>query len=302
MMRTLWQRWLKKRFRMEQSTILNQRDILIFLHPQGILFLLLTVITFIAGINYANNLILGFCFLITSLLCMSVYLSFKQLHQLKLEIVCPEVGQVNHVLQIQLQFKQSNQAIRYLMIHLPESQQRILLNEMSGNIALEFTPTTRGAFELPRIKIMSSYPFGIVQAWTYLQVTQKIWIAPASISIEMEDKYVQLKQQHDLDDFRELQTYREGDTLQHVSWKHLARGQGWLTKQFEPHIEHNQLVIDYSALPGHEHEQKLSWMMHLIEMSEQADRSFLLILPQTHLKPSMGAKHSIQARKLLAQA
>lgn len=233
---------------------------------------------------------------------MSVYLSFKQLHQLKLEIFCPEVGQVNHVLQIQLQFKQSNHAIRYLMIHLPESQQRILLNEMSGNIALEFTPTARGAFELPRIKIISSYPFGIVQAWTYLQVTQKIWIAPASISIEMEDKYVQLKQQHDLDDFRELQTYREGDTLQHVSWKHLARGQGWLTKQFEPHIEHNQLMIDYSALPSHEHEQKLSWMMHLIEKSEQADRSFSLILPQTHLKPSMGAKHSIQARKLLAQA
>ncbi len=301
-MRTLWQRWLKKRFRMEQSTILKQRDILIFLHPQGILFLLLIVITFIAGINYANNLILGFCFLITSLLCMSVYLSFKQLHQLKLEIFCPEVGQVNHVLRIQLQFKQSNHAIRYLMIHLPESQQCILLNEMSDSIILEFIPTTRGAFELPRIKIMSSYPFGIVQAWTYLQVTQKIWIAPASISIEMEDKYVQLKQQHDLDDFRELQTYREGDTLQHVSWKHLARGQGWLTKQFEPHIEHNQLVIDYSALPSHEHEQKLSWMMHLIEMSEQADRSFSLILPQTHLKPSMGAKHSIQARKLLAQA
>lgn len=50
-MRTLWQRWLKKRFRMEQSTILKQRDILIFLHPQGILFLLLIVITFIAGIN-----------------------------------------------------------------------------------------------------------------------------------------------------------------------------------------------------------------------------------------------------------
>lgn len=109
---------------------------------------------------------------------MSVYLSFKQLHQLKLEIFCPEVGQVNHVLQIQLQFKQSNHAIRYLMIHLPESQQRILLNEMSGNIALEFTPTTRGAFELPRIKIMSSYPFGIVQAWTYLQVTQKYGLHP----------------------------------------------------------------------------------------------------------------------------
>lgn len=84
---------------------------------------------------------------------MSVYLSFKTTPSTQTRNFCPEVGQVNHVLQIQLQFKHSNHAIRYLMIHLPESQQRILLNQMSDSIILEFIPTTRGAFELPRIKL-----------------------------------------------------------------------------------------------------------------------------------------------------
>ena len=77
-------RWMGKRFQIEDSKSLFQKDILIFIYKQGFLYLVLILITFIAGINYANNLILGFCFLISSILWMSFYLTFKQLYGLKI--------------------------------------------------------------------------------------------------------------------------------------------------------------------------------------------------------------------------
>ena len=68
-----------------------------FYIPAGFLYLVLILITFIAGINYANNLILGFCFLMSAILCISFYLSFKQLHAITLDVIVDEVGKVNEV-------------------------------------------------------------------------------------------------------------------------------------------------------------------------------------------------------------
>src|SRR5690606_40156381 len=68
-----------------QQKQFSQRDILVFIYRQGYLYLILILITFIAGVNYANNLILGFCFLISAILCISFYLTFKQLHGLQID-------------------------------------------------------------------------------------------------------------------------------------------------------------------------------------------------------------------------
>src|SRR5690554_7540209 len=80
-----WQHWLEKRFQFQQKKRLTQKDVLVFIYQQGYLYLVLILITFVAGINYANNLILGFCFLISAILCISFYLTFKQLHGLQLD-------------------------------------------------------------------------------------------------------------------------------------------------------------------------------------------------------------------------
>jgi len=63
-----WQNWLAKRFQFSQQKRLSQKDVLVFIYQQGYLYLVLIFITFIAGVNYANNLILGFCFLISAVL------------------------------------------------------------------------------------------------------------------------------------------------------------------------------------------------------------------------------------------
>lgn len=301
-MQSGFQKWFAKRFRADQFKILKQSDILVFIYQQGFLYLALIVITFIAGINYANNLILGFCFLISAVLCISFYLTFKQLHQLHIEMIYPDVGQLGHPLILKLHFKQQRVITRFIQIRVGVQEQTVVIDQMFQEVELVFSPTHRGKFEFPAIQIFSTYPFGLVRAWTYLYLQREIWIAPQSLDLELEYKQQHQLNQHDLQEFRELRNFREGDSFQAVSWKQVARGQGLFVKMFEDESDQHQFEIDYRHIPCQEHEQKLSWMMALIELCEQRQIFYSLHLPIQQLEYGSGEKHAIEARKLLAQA
>lgn len=296
------QQWIAKRFQVEGSKILLQKDVLVFIYKQGFLYLVLIVITFIAGINYANNLILGFCFLISAILCISFYLTFKQLHGLQIELVAAEVGQVDQPLILKILLKQSTQTVRYLRLNWQEQEHFLYLDQTQQSLELAVLPEQRGRYELDALKIYATYPLGLVRAWTYLYPQQEVWIAPKATDWQKEHKLQPTPAQDSLDEFKELRTFQYGDSYQNVAWKQVARGQGFLIKMFEAQTSHQHLDIDYQHIPALGHEQKLSLMMGLIEQCEQSGNDYAVILPHARLESGQGQSQLIKARLLLAQA
>src|SRR5690606_34776624 len=167
MLQKYWQNWVSRRFQFTQQKQLSQRDVLVFIYQQGYLYLVLIVITFIAGVNYANNLILGFCFLISAVLCISFYLTFKQLHGLTIELVADEVGQIGQAQQLLFYFHQPLVRARYLYIHVDQQQHKVLINQSKQHFTLSFYAEQRGKFEYPTIQIYALYRVVLVRAWTY---------------------------------------------------------------------------------------------------------------------------------------
>ncbi|QNH50236.1 DUF58 domain-containing protein [Acinetobacter venetianus] len=294
--------WIAKRFQVDSVKTLLQKDVLVFIYKQGFLYLVLILITFIAGINYANNLILGFCFLLSAILCISFYLTFKQLHDLKIEIVMPEVGQVNQPSIIRLMLKQQDKIVRYLRIQSSQQEHMIYLNQVQQTVELPVLPQQRGLYEFGVIKVYSTYPLGLVRAWTYLYPKQKIWIAPRAHDWQKEHKNQPTTAHDSLDEFKELRAFRQGDSYQNVAWKQVARGQGFFIKMFEAQANHQHLEIDYQQIPALGHEEKLSFMMGLVEQCEQLGDDYALILPHARLESGQGYSQLIQAKLLLAQA
>ncbi|HBO72600.1 MAG TPA: DUF58 domain-containing protein [Acinetobacter sp.] len=294
--------WIAKRFQVDSVKTLLQKDVLVFIYKQGFLYLVLILITFIAGINYGNNLILGFCFLLSAILCISFYLTFKQLHDLKIEIVMPEVGQVNQPSIIRLMLKQQDKTVRYLRIQSSQQEQMIYVNQVQQTIELPVLPQQRGLYEFGVIKVYSTYPLGLVRAWTYLYPKQKIWIAPKAHDWQKEHKNQSTSAHDSLDELKELRAFRQGDSYQNVAWKQVARGQGFFIKMFEAQANHQHLEIDYQQIPALGHEEKLSFMMGLVEQCEQLGDDYALILPHARLESGQGYSQLIQAKLLLAQA
>lgn len=301
MLKRKLRQWLGQRFKFEHQKKLTQRDILIFIYQQGYIYLVLILITFIAGINYANNLILGFCFLISAILCISFYLTFKQLHQLDIEIVVPEVGRVADVLHIQIYFKQADLASRYLRVKVEDEVHQVLVSESEKSVVLTFRPEHRGLFSLPEIQVYSTYPLGLVRAWTYLYVQSKIWIAPQPRDFQQEHEVASDAGLPDLDEYRDLKNYQLGDALQLVSWKQAARGQGLYIKQFENQVDLNIVTIDYAHMPSAQHEEKLQLMMGLVDQCERQHTPYILKINNILLEQGCGEQQYLDAKLMLAQ-
>ena len=105
-----------------------------------------------------------------------------------------------------------------------------------------------------------------------------------------------------MDEFHELRSYQLGDSLQTISWKQMARGQGMYVKQFENHAELNIIQIDYAKMPSVNHEEKLSLMMGLVEQCEQQQVTYSLNINQKVLKQGLGMQQCDAAKRMLAQA
>lgn len=302
MLKKRWQRWLEKRFKVVDQKTFLQKDVLIFLYQQGYLYVVLIIITFIAGVNYANNLILGFCFLISAILCISFYLTFKQLYALQIEIIPPLVGQVDEDLRLKIALKQHQPQMRYLCFSVDQQLHYILMTESQQQIELTFIPQQRGKFDYPMIRIWSVYPLGLVRAWSYVYLTHQSWVAPKALTFSHEYKQPHQSQEQDFDEFRELRDFKQGDSWHVVSWKQVARGQGLYVKNFEQHTDDYRMCIDYQKIPASNHEEKLSLMMGLIEQCEQNQRPYAIILPHAELEFGLGEQQLQHAKCLLAQA
>lgn len=301
MLKAQFQKWLQQRFQYQHAKLIRQKDVLIFLYQQGYLYVVLIVITFIAGINYANNLILGFCFLISSILCVSFYLTFKQLHQIQVEIIIPELCRVDQVFNVQIQFKHVHASARYVYVKMGDQCYPFLLKENMQSLTIPLFATHRGQFEIPTVQLQSTYPFGLVRAWTYFYLDQIVWIAPKAIPSAMQTSSAQHTGQPDYDEFRELRDYQTGDALQAISWKQAARGQGLYVKQFEDLKDLHVVQIDYARMPSSDHEEKLSLMMALVDECELKQAPYTLTIHAVELAKGVGQQQYLDAQRLLAQ-
>ena len=304
-------RWFASRAPKNDRATLNLRNVYIFFSREGMLFGVLLVITFIAGINYGNNLVLGLCFYLVSVWLISFHVTFAHISGLQvrlLEVTMTEAGTPAWVT-LQLN-SESRQPRRQLWFEFEPSvdqtdetnkkeQRSVLVTKLQGEqiIRLPVQTRHRGLLELPRLTIKTVYPLGIMRAWSYVYFARKSWVYPKPEAFDwqaqysaasLEDLPVGGQYKQGQDDFERLDSYIEGESLARVSWGHVARGQGMFTKHFADPVGHEQ-TLDYADMPGAHHEQKLAQLAHGALMLGQLSVPFEMRLPnETTTNAEMG--------------
>lgn len=277
-------RWFASRAPKNDSAMLNLRNVYIFFSREGMLFAVLLVITFIAGINYGNNLVLGLCFYLVSVWLISFHVTFAHISGLQvrlLEVTMTEAGTPAWVtLQLKSESRQPRRQLLFEFEQAADKQDKAGTNRQSSilvtslqseqTIRLPVQTQSRGQFELPRLTIKTVYPLGIMRAWSYVYFARKTWVYPKHEAFDWQVQY-SVASSEDLptggqyrqgqDDFERLDNYVEGESLARVSWGHVARGQGMFTKHFADPVGHEQ-TLDYADMPGAHHEQKLAQLAH----------------------------------------
>lgn len=331
----LMSQWFAKRAPKSDSVQLNLRSVYIFFSKEGALFAVLLTITFVAGINYANNLVLGLFFYLASVWFISFHITFTHVSGLKVELVDITTAEAGAPVWVTIKLiNEARQPRRQLLLSFDlgktaeksaanaknnsnstsnQDESAVLVPELKKEVQIRLPVSTsnRGKFILPRLIIKSTYPLGIMRAWSYVYFAKVTWVTPKPLVFDWQTKFVAAQATDTAvsgravqgqDDFEQLSSYVEGESLARVSWAHVARGQGMLTKHFADPLG-QEFCLDYADMPASTHEQKLSQLAFGVNELARAGTPFQLVLPDAASSPiGQGTQFSQACLLRLAKA
>lgn len=313
-------RWLTLRVPRAEQQSINHRNIFIVPSRFGFIFLLLTALLFLLGTNYQNNVITLVSYLLISFFISALLHSFYNLSGLSFLATKPLTGFVDTHLRYSLNIQSDKNRFNLQFCFSNNEHLYVNVAEIKpGNteIKIPYYVNKRGQYPLARIRIFSEFGFGLFKTWTRLDFGHNITAYPKPLPYvwresqtliidnhQQEDeqtlKSYQASQTIGHDEFHQLSQYQIGEPLSRVAWKHVARGQGWFTKQFQT-AQSGKLQLDFDALPSHDVEQKLGWLSFAINACQREQIAFALKLTHQSFPFANSAEHTQQCLTALAK-
>lgn len=293
------------------SIRLDRRRVFILPTRHGLLFAATLLAMLLTAINYTLALGHALVFLLAGLCLTGILHTFRNLHGLLLTPGhCPPVfaGELaNCAIVVGNLSERARRGIELqaaagepVRISLPAQAQR--------TVQVAFPSGPRGEHPLPRIRLQTTYPLGLLTAWGYLHPPGSHWVYPAPRHEPLPPARPatgagSLSQQEGHEDFAGLRQHQPADPSRHVAWKASARDDGerpLLTKLFAGG-EAGELRLDWqdcAAWPDPEIRLSVlcGWVLH----ADAAGLSYALVLPGQVIPPATGPAHRERCLTALA--
>jgi len=304
-----YQSWLNKRLPASRTIKLTQKRIFIIPNKIGLLYLILIGLVFVTGVNYQNNLIFSLSVLLVSIFITAIVSTYQNLSGLVVT-----VGHANSVfvgktteLNIGLEHSARKNKQGLWLGFDRQNAKSILVGKAGGHLAVNYKPTRRGYFDVPRLTLFSRYPLGILTCWTWLRLRFDGVVYPYPVfspyqyvgESEPGDEAAESIITTGIDDFHGFKNYQAGDSLKHVAWRQFAKSGVLLTKEFEQ-AQAQGHWLDWSALPSMDVESRLQILCGWVVRSFEDDREFGLILPSQKITLGRGDVHRDACLRALA--
>ncbi|CAG1005769.1 hypothetical protein BURK2_03421 [Burkholderiales bacterium] len=287
------QRWWRTRPLDPPRVELRHSRIYILPSRRGVAFAVTLLAMLIAALNYRTSLAMLLVFLFTGAMAAALLHTFRNLSGLALRQGPSPRGHAGGDLAFVLSLESHGRMTRASIV-LRVDQHRVITTcaevpqGQSAVVSLLVPAVRRGPLPLGRITVSSDYPLGLWRAWAYVHFDWSGLAFPRPETVPPPlpanaGRGDQSGTGPGSEDFAGLRKYVPGDPLPHVAWKHLARGQGWLTKQFSGGAggECRLCLADLPATLNHE--ARLSRLAAWAIRAERAGVRYALELPTASL-------------------
>ncbi|MEP7181054.1 MAG: DUF58 domain-containing protein [Betaproteobacteria bacterium] len=305
-------RWRQRAFRHAPAdldpVVLRHSRIYILPTRRGLAFLATLAIMLVTSLNYALSLGFVVTFLLAGLVGSALLHTFRNLAGIELRPLAAGEAFAGSVLPFTVAIAGGATARR--AVSLAARGARVTMDVPAGAAlpALLDVPTSRrGRIALGRVTLSSDYPLGLWRGWAYVHfpLTGVVYPAPELNAPPLPPGSAgddaQTSARGDDADLAGLRTYQDGDPLQRVAWKAVARGAGWYTKQFDGAGGGGPAVLAWRSLPGAmSAEGKLARLVAWVLAAERAARPFTLSAPGIALPAGQGRDHRRAALTALA--
>lgn len=290
---------------------LVQRRVYVLPTRVGLAFAVALITIFLGAVNYNLSLGHALVFWLAGLGIVTILHTFRNLVQLTLRpghclpVFAGDLARFDLLLEntrrdarINLQLSFSGKAP--VEVDLPA--------HATHTATLTLPTTQRGWLALPRVTIETTWPLGLVRAWSYIAPDMRCLVYPAPARnappLPWSGEAFQGASHagQDADDFAGLRPHQPTDPLRHVAWKAAARqdDEKLQTKLFSGQSA-QKLWLDWEATPSAlTSEQRIACLTRWLLDADTAGLHWGLRLPTLRLAPAQGAAHRAAGLQALA--
>lgn len=292
--------------------VLGQRRIYVLPTRAGLMYTISLLVMLIGSINY--NLSLGYAlsFLLAGLGIVAILHTFRNLIGLRLT-----PGRSEPVF--------ADETAHFLVVldnPRAEARPRVQLRPAGGSaeiadidaatqttVRLGLPATRRGWLALPRITIETTYPLGLVRAWSYAAPAAHCLVYPRPaesappLPTQGGGASGHMQEARGSEDFAGLKRHQPADSPRHVAWKAVARQDAAAplqTKRFAGAAAETSWLEWNQTPPTADTEHRLAILARWLLDAAEAGLSWGLRLPGTELAPDGGDAHLHTCLKALA--
>jgi uncharacterized protein (DUF58 family) len=301
--------WIRRRQGTDQLPVTLQRRRLYILPTRaGLAFGALLLLMLIAGLNYANSLALLVTFLLAAMALVAMHNCHRNLLGLSVADLSAQDSFAGERAQLQLRLANSSDQPRIgIEIDCAGVAAVACTAPADGEVVvhLHIATARRGALPIAPLRILSTWPFGLFRAWTWLHVAQSVIVYPRPAGQRPmpitggSRSGTAPRETGDIDEWATLRAFRDGDSPRQVAWKAYARGAPLLVKEYTA-SGNAERMFDYAGLAGLDTEQRLSQLARWIVNCNTDGEGFGLQLPQQLIEVDQGAAHRQRCLRALA--
>lgn len=182
---------------------------------------------------------------------------------------------------------------------------RLDLDQGAGEAELHVATHRRGWLEPPKLRVSTTRPLGLARAWSNVWPDAPLLVYPAPethgppLPVGGGDQAV-TRLHPSGDDVHHLRAYRPGDARRAIAWKHSARRDMLLVREYEQPLGAD-VELDWQRLHGLHQEARIARLARWIDEAERDGCRYRLSLPgQPALGPGNGAAHRHACLRALA--
>lgn len=304
-------RWLGPRAPHTLPLTLTQRRIYVLPSGAGLAFAAALVVMLVGAINYDLSLGHALVFLLFGLGMSATVQAFRNLLGLRLTHLSAEPAFAGEPARLRLVLENAATHPRpALTVSCGEARTRLDLTPGSTVTAELALPTVRrGWLAVPPLRVTTTWPLGLVRAWSVLRPELACLVYPAPeadpppLPAGGDGEGERAAPRAGDDDFAGLRPHRPTDSPRHIAWKAVAAGGPLLTKEFAARLG-ARVVLDWHTLYGLDDDARAARLAAWVLEAERRGLSYALHTPEGRIGTARGEAHlrACLARLALARS
>jgi len=247
----------------------NRSKIIIYPNLNGLSVGVLVFFCFLISVFYENNFALLLSIIIFFIFFISIFISNQNLNHLDIQWKDEYFLEQNKYEKIYLQILNdtNEKKLNIDLVYQDKTIGNFNFLKRFNKIFIPFFNEKRGAFKIQRLRLKSTYPFGIIRTKRFFDCESKLIVFPRMLKPNQDllNEFNINLNGHTLDEFDGIEDYKNSDDFSKIAWKKSTLKNKKYIKKFEQPEKEKKSVLNLDLYQSIEFETLLGYVTFIVQ-------------------------------------